>query len=276
MNKHFSLITGKLEQCNAENPASCPLIRQLEKITGSTIEPSQIHGEHAQLYVENLLASDSTLKNTHSLSPFYSAVDGALPDKEAAIQDNRQTRTSYDRVFRDQNYKTIPMSRNEDRALGAYKWSGYGWMNRYLRGDATVTEESLGMGESLTMVDSLNELIHRQPKTSEEIVVYRAGGFPELKELPAEISADNPVEVTLDGFVSTSVSGQIFRKFQKKTRWAITIPSGSSVLPVENFSVGGAALKAEWEVLFPHHSRLELTSKKEVNGYTLLEAKLIQ
>lgn len=274
MAQHFSLTTGKLERCKAQTPASCPLSRELEELSGTQVNSELLHGAGAQAYVESLLNSQpAPLKKSH-YSPLLYKRKGEVT-KEERMEENKRARALYTDVFKDQNASVLPMTRPEDRAFGAYKWSGYGWMNRYLRDPSSVTQESLGMGEKLSMVDDLNGLIKRQPPLEKDITVYRAGGSPELHGLPPLIDAANPQRVKLSGFISTSLSAGIFSQFTKPTRLAITVPKGTSVLPMEGYKVGGASLQQEWEVLLPHGTNLLITKKEERDGITYLYGSVV-
>lgn len=199
--------------------------------------------------------------------------------KSALHEERKSLRGFMERYLPKQNLKELPLTREEDKALGEYKWSGYGWMNRYLRGDETVTEDSLGFGTSLSQVSTLQGLILRQPPTRESMTLYRAGGFPELHALSTgeleRLRGGEELEFTLKGFVSTSNSSGIFRNFRSKTRMKITIPPGSRVLPIQEYLVGGATLAHESEILLPHDSRIKVTGFKESGDKRFLTVKLL-
>ena len=199
--------------------------------------------------------------------------------KELIKADSKRSRELFSRIFSKQPLDDEPMTRREDKAMGEYKWSGYGWMNRYLRGDSSVTEDSLGMGTSLSMVDDLQEFIKRQPPVEESFNLYRAGGFPELKELSEEelqaLERGEPREFQLNGFVSTSTSEGIFRRFHSKNRVTVKVSPGTRMLAIDKYSVGGAALAHESEILLPHGTRVRITKLRREGVFRMVELEII-
>lgn len=199
--------------------------------------------------------------------------------KELIKADAKRSRELFNRVFAKQPLEDQPMTRLEDKAMGEYKWSGYGWMNRYLRGDASVTQATLGMGTSLSMVDDLQGFIKRQPPVEESFNLYRAGGFPELKELSEDeleaLERGEPREFELKGFVSTSTSEGIFRRFHSKNRVTVKIKPGTRMLAIDKYGVGGASLAHESELLLPHGTRVKVTKLERKGAHRMIELEII-
>lgn len=262
---------GDPGSCSAE-PGNCPLGGNSDHY-GSREEA--LKGAEAKLSA----AYSGGLSSIKTLS-LKDLTDFRTPEaKELIKADAKRSRELFNRVFSKQPLENQPMTRLEDKVMGEYKWSGYGWMNRYLRGDASVTQATLGMGTSISMVDDLQGFIKRQPPVEESFNLYRAGGFPELKELSEEeleaFERGEPREFELKGFVSTSTSEGIFRRFHSKNRVTVKVKPGTRMLAIDKYGVGGASLAHESELLLPHGTKVKVTRLKRSGLHRMIELEVI-
>ena len=273
---HTNLKTGNIGRCSA-SPGNCPFGAEDKHYSSVMDAKNAIEKvlENQYLNFDKVQKVATPLQGTLMETTDFSSDEAKILLKD----DRRKSAKIHESYFTEQPLQVEPMTTREDRAMGEYKWSGYGWMNRYLRGDKSVTQESLGMGINLTMVSDLQNFIKRQVPMKEQFTLYRAGDFPEINGLSEDellaLERGETRDFELQGFVSTSSSEAIFRNFQSKCRMKITVMPGTRLLDVSKHLVGGATLAHERELLLPHGSKVRVTSFKRDGARRLIELQVL-
>lgn len=156
-------------------------------------------------------------------------------------------------------------------ALGEYKSTGFGWLNKYLRNGFLLPSQQGGPARVIPHLDRAFELAR---PTTHPVAVYRgARGF-----LPDKIT---PGAVLRDGaYISTTTDKSVAKAFLKYgvgKPWLIriTVPPGEHILSMENLAeeglLPGHEDDAEHEILLPRNRSIEVT---DVHG-DVVEAVLL-